>query len=671
MSAVVDSAFVRYTYAQIIARGNSVEIMDFLTFFIDAKTEHEMNFTSRRKFKYYGWIFLIGLVILVSSISFIRFYETISARYAQQTQLLKSSELSALNIQYSFKKQVQEWKNILIRGAEKAQYDKYHTSFMNEFENTQTHTQALIGFFKVENEITEIATEFQNKHRAILAEYLDALFIYNTSNFDIIAADKVVKGIDREPNELLNRISIYVQSDIRTKRNKISHELLVFKTSLAFTFIFLQLLLFFVLIRLTKRLLTATLNDKTTGLGNRELFVNSIDDYSKNLDKSLVAMLDIDEFKIINETCGNLGGDAYLHQIGKLVIAILPEKSEVCRISSDVFGFVLPSTTDNLGLLENLRKQIASFEFHWQDLSTKLTSSIGAYELNADTPNETVLNALYASLQEAKSTGRNKVVFYNEKDDFIVGRQKQMRMVSHVSEALAKRKIVLFKQAIMPVNSDKGNTYFEVLMRVKHEGVYYSPFPYLQAAERFHLITQVDRYIVTQTALYLQSTPSNKANYSVNLSGQTLSDPSLPAFFERLFARIEITPNQLGFEITETDVIRNFKVALINVKYLRSKGCKISLDDFGTGMSSYAYLSELNIDTLKIDGTFIQNIDQDRQKQAIVESIILLSNKLQLTTVAEFVENESEFNRLESCKIDYCQGYFLHKPELFYEPIGD
>ncbi|MFT6702140.1 MAG: diguanylate cyclase (GGDEF)-like protein [Pseudomonadales bacterium] len=431
------------------------------------------------------------------------------------------------------------------------------------------------------------------------------------------------------------------------------------------------MVLFFVLIRLTKRLLTATLNDKTTGLGNRELFVNSIDDHSKNLEKSVVAMLDIDEFKIINETCGNLGGDAYLHQISKLVIAVLPEKSEVCRISSDVIGFVLPSTSDNLGLLENLRKQIASFEFHWQGLNTKLTCSIGAYEVNADTSNETVLNALYASLQEAKSTGRNKVVFYNEKDDFIVGRQKQMRMVSHVSEALAQKKIVLFKQAITPVSSDKGDTYFEVLMRVKHDGVYYSPFPYLQAAERFHLITQVDRYIVTQTALYLQSTPSDKANYSVNLSGQTLSDPSLPDFFERLFARIKITPNQLGFEITETDVIRNFKVALINVKYLRSKGCKISLDDFGTGMSSYAYLSELNVDTLKIDGTFIQNIDKDKLKQAIVESIILLSNKLQLNTVAEFVETESEFNVLASCKIDYCQGYLVHKPELFYEPIGD
>ncbi len=630
-----------------------------------------MNYTNRRKFKFYGWIFLIGLAVLVSSISFIRFYETISARYERQTEILKRSELVALNIQYSFKKQVQEWKNILIRGADKTQFDKYQTLFVNEFENTQTHTQELIDLFVVDNAITEIAKEFQKKHRAILAEYQEALFLYKTSNFDIVAADKIVKGIDREPDELLNKISVYVQSDITTKRNRISHELFVFKASLAFIFIFLQLVLFFVLIRLTKRLLKATLNDKTTGLGNRELFVNSIDDYARNLDKSVVGMLDVDEFKIINETCGNSGGDAYLNQVGKLVIAALPNKSQVCRISSDVIGFVLPSTTDNFAILESLRKQIADFEFHWEGLNTKLTCSIGAYEVDTQTSTENVLNALYASLQEAKSTGRNKVVFYNEKDDFIVGRQKQMRMVSHVSEALAQKKIVLFKQAITAVNSDKGENYFEVLMRVKHDGVYYSPFPYLQAAERFHLITQVDRYIVTQTALYLESTPSDKANYSVNLSGQTLSDPTLPDFFESLFKRIEITPSQLGFEITETDIIRNFKVALINVKYLRSKGCKISLDDFGTGMSSYAYLSELNIDTLKIDGTFIQNIAQDKQKQAIVESIVLLSNKLQLNTVAEFVETQSEFDVLANCKIDYCQGYLLHKPELFYEPLGD
>jgi EAL domain-containing protein (putative c-di-GMP-specific phosphodiesterase class I) len=243
-----------------------------------------------------------------------------------------------------------------------------------------------------------------------------------------------------------------------------------------------------------------------------------------------------------------------------------------------------------------------------------------------------------------------------------------MRMVAHVSDALENKKIVLFRQAIIPVDTNSKFTYYEVLMRVKHEGEFKSPWPYLQAAESFHLITKIDRYIVTETVNYLHANTHETAKYSVNLSGQSLSDPRLPDFFDDLFERTGFTTNRLGFEITETDLIQNFTIALVNVQYLRSKGCKISLDDFGTGMSSYAYLSELEIDTLKIDGTFIKGIDKDKQKQAIVGSMIMLSTQLGFTTVAEFVETNEEYATLKRSGIEYCQGYLLHKPELFFEP---
>jgi diguanylate cyclase (GGDEF)-like protein len=629
-----------------------------------------MTFINKRRLKYYGLITLIGAIILFLSLSFIRFYEANSTRYSDQIQQFQQSELVALNIQYSFKRQVQEWKNILIRGSDPEQYKKYQSQFIDEFEKTQNNAQKLIDIFAEENNITNIATAFQIKHRAILAEYQEALTVYKTTNFDILAADNIVRGIDREPDELLSQIAIYVKNDIDQKMSSLKHELVIFEALLTFAFISLQLLVCFGLMRLTKQLLKVTLHDKTTGLGNRALFVNSIDDHLHSNKKVLIGMLDIDEFKVINETCGNLGGDLYLKQVGKLIIANLPKGSEVCRISADVIGFILPSTDNNYGLLNALTKHVADFEFHWQDLTTKLTCSIAGYDLNKglEDTNEGVLNALYVSLQEAKSTGRNKVVFYDSNDDFIVERQKQMRMVSHVSEALENKKIALFRQAIKPVDLESNLNYYEVLMRVKHEGVFNSPLPYLQAAERFHLITKVDRYIVTQTVNYLHATPGDTAKYSVNLSGQSLSDPTLPDFFDDLFTRTGFNPNRLGFEITETDIIKNFTIALVNVQYLRSKGCKISLDDFGTGMSSYAYLSELKIDTLKIDGTFIKGIDKDKQKQAIVDSMIMLSKQLGLSTVAEFVETDMEHARLKRSGIDYCQGYLLHKPELFFEP---
>lgn len=182
------------------------------------------------------------------------------------------------------------------------------------------------------------------------------------------------------------------------------------------------------------------LQDETTGLGNRVLFINSINDHLSRNNKVLIGMLDIDDFKIINETCGNLGGDLYLKQVGNIIVSNLPKGSEVCRINADVIGFIIPAISNDYALLTAITQHIADFEFSWQGLTTKLTCSIAGYDLNKelDDTNETVLNALYVSLQKAKSTGRNKVVFYNSKDDFII--EKQMRMVSHVSDALENKK---------------------------------------------------------------------------------------------------------------------------------------------------------------------------------------------------------------------------------------
>ncbi|MFT5815832.1 MAG: diguanylate cyclase (GGDEF)-like protein [Psychroserpens sp.] len=629
-----------------------------------------MTFINKRIFKYYGLISLSGSIILILSIFFIHFHESNLSKYRDKIKRFHQSELLAINIQYSFKKQVQEWKNILIRGSDSEQYIKYHSQFINEFEKTQYNTQQLIDFFLKENHITQISKEFKKKHDTILSEYEKALTIYKATSFDILAADNVVKGIDREPDKLLGKISAYVKSDIAKKVANNERELLIFERLLAFIFISIQLIVCCGLIQITKRLLKVTLEDETTGLGNRKLFVNSIDDHLRSNNKVLIGILDIDDFKIINETCGNLGGDLYLKKIGNIIVLNLPKGSEVCRINADVIGFIIPTINNDYAVLTTIIQCIADFEFNWQGLTTKLTCSIAGYDLNKelDETNESVLNALYVSLQKAKSTGRNKVVLYNSKDDFIIEKQRQMRMVSHVSDALKNKKIVLFRQAIIPVDTDSNLTYYEVLMRVKHGGVFKSPWPYLQAAESFHLITKIDRYIVTETVNYLHANAHETAKYSVNLSGQSLSDPKLPDFFDDLFTRTGFKPNRLGFEITETDLIQNFTIALVNVQYLRSKGCQISLDDFGTGMSSYAYLSELEIDTLKIDGTFIKGIDKDEQKQAIVDSMIMLSTQLGFTTVAEFVETNEEYTTLKRSGIEYCQGYLLHTPELFFEP---
>jgi methyl-accepting chemotaxis protein len=204
-----------------------------------------MTFINKRIFKYYGLISLSGSIILILSIFFIHFHESNLSKYRDKIKRFHQSELLAINIQYSFKKQVQEWKNILIRGSDSEQYIKYHSQFINEFEKTQYNTQQLIDFFLKENHITQISKEFKKKHDTILSEYEKALTIYKATSFDILAADNVVKGIDREPDKLLGKISAYVKSDIAKKVANNERELLIFERLLAFIFISIQLIVCF------------------------------------------------------------------------------------------------------------------------------------------------------------------------------------------------------------------------------------------------------------------------------------------------------------------------------------------------------------------------------------------------------------------------------------------
>ena len=289
-----------------------------------------------------------------------------------------------------------------------------------------------------------------------------------------------------------------------------------------------------------------------------------------------------------------------------------------------------------------------------------------------DTPDsflENVLNSLYTCLQEAKEAGKNRLVIFDDQNNGLSWRQQQLRMVGVVEASLNDKRVVLFKQAITPIQ-DVCDTYYEVLLRVIDEnGDIQGPGLFLETAARFQLIAQVDRYILEHTVRYLAQNQEDKAHYSINLSGQSLSDESLPVFAEALFAQYQFNPAQLGFEITETDIIKNINVARQTIAYFKSKGCKISLDDFGTGMSSYAYIAELGIDAIKIDGAFVQKIHEKPQNQAILRSIVSLARDLGLDTVAEYVEQQEELSTLAKLNVAFVQGFLLHKPAMMYQPI--
>jgi diguanylate cyclase (GGDEF)-like protein len=583
-------------------------------------------------------------------------------------------EYYSLQTQDSFKRQVQEWKNILLRGESAKDYEKYHTSFIEHFEKTQIISDELRSFIDEESYAYSLINEFIAKHKAVLAEYQISLIIFKESNFNAQLADDLVRGIDREPDLILDKIAATIKNETNAARANIESKTEYIKLFLGFSFVALQLIFCFVALRLTQKLLRSTLKDKVTHLENRDVFIHSIKDNLKQNQLCVVAVLDIDEFKIINETCGNLGGNEYLAQIAKSLKNTCHPTDIITRLSGDEFGLIINqhSTNDYIDKLSLISRKVAQMPFNFKELSTSLSCCISYIELNntiTDASTEAVedlLNSLHVTMQHAKETGRGSILKYSPTDETLSSRKEQMRAVNAIKSALANDRILLYKQAINPIQDNKIK-YYEVLIRIKNtDGSISSPWLFLQAAERFHLITKIDRYVLRNTVDFLAQ--NNQTRLSVNLSGQTLSDSTFIMFCEALFKSVSIDLTRLGFEVTESDFIRNFDIANRNLNYLRGKGCKVSLDDFGTGMSSFAYIADLKLHTIKIDGTFIKEIDKSAHNQAILKSIVQLSKDLNLSTVAEFVETKEEYEMIKALGVDYAQGYLLHQPEFFYSP---
>ena len=633
-----------------------------------------MRYITYKKLKYIGLITLFSITVLGSALLFLWVYNQSIKQYNNTIFLQNKIEYLALEAQDSFKRQVQEWKNILLRGKNPQDYQRYHNSFIQQFEETQIISDRLRNLINKDSLAYPLINEFISKHKAVLAEYQIALIIFKQSDYNAKLADEVVRGIDREPDLVLEKISITITNETNEARSNIELRTEYLKVFLGFSFISLQVIFCFVTLRITARLLRSTLSDKVTRLGNRDVFIQGIKDNLRHGQPCAVAILDIDEFKIINETCGNLGGNEYLQHISKLLLKTCPSSDSITRLSGDEFGIIINETNDCTfeEMLRLISKSIAITPFHFAELSTSLSCSISYIELTSSSIDasteavEDLLNSLHVTMQHAKDTGRGRILKFNPNDQTLLARKEQMRAVSAINNALKKGTILLYKQAINPIRIDKTK-YFEVLMRIKNDdGSISSPFLFLQAAERFHLITKIDRYVLEHTFNYLKKNRTDAL--SVNLSGQTLSDASFSEFCEALFCDTEVDLTRLGFEVTESDFIRNFEVANNNLNYLRSKGCKVSLDDFGTGMSSFAYIADLKLHTIKIDGTFIKGIDKSKHNQAIVKSIVQLCKELNLSIVAEFVETEQELATIKQLGIDYAQGYLLHKPEFFHSP---
>jgi len=309
--------------------------------------------------------------------------------------------------------------------------------------------------------------------------------------------------------------------------------------------------------------------------------------------------------------------------------------------------------------------------FEWQGRLFRLGASAGVAFVTAETPDaKTALSAADAACYLAKDLGRNRVQVHKLDDADMLERHGEMHWVSRIAQGIEESRFDLYYQRIVPLQRrHAADAHCEVLLRLRDEqGAMVSPAAFLPAAERYSLAPRIDRWVIAELFSYLGTLYGGAERpglpcYAVNLSGLSLSEPSLLDYVMGEFERTRTPYRMVCFEITETAAITHFRPMLRFVENLRELGCRFALDDFGRGLSSLAYLKSLPLDYLKIDGGFVRNMLRDPYDSAIVEAVCRMSRQMSIRTIAEFVEDRETFERLARIGVDYGQGYGIHHPE--------
>ena len=416
-------------------------------------------------------------------------------------------------------------------------------------------------------------------------------------------------------------------------------------------------------------------HDALTGLCNRAEFerrlVNAIKSARAD-NQHAMFYLDLDQFKIVNDTCGHVAGDELLKQIALLLKGPVRGRDTLARLGGDEFGVLLEhcSLEHALEVAERMLQLIKEFRFAWLDKIFTIGASIGLVMLDSSNQTHTeMLRAADVACYAAKDKGRGCVQVYHADDVELVRRRGEMEWVSQLNNALHDDQFVLHKQCIVALNGTVAGPSCEFLVRLKGDaGQLILPGAFIPAAERYNLMPKLDRWVLTHVFEHLArqfATRQAKADsiYFINLSGATLGDGGYLKFVREALVRTGLPPQAICFEITETAAIGNLGNALSFIQNVRTLGCKVALDDFGSGLSSFSYLKALAADYLKIDGAFVRDMLNDPMDAAIVQAINNIGHVAGMKTIAEFVEHPDIKVELARIGVDYAQGYAIHRPE--------
>jgi diguanylate cyclase (GGDEF)-like protein len=422
-------------------------------------------------------------------------------------------------------------------------------------------------------------------------------------------------------------------------------------------------------------------HDALTELANRRQFERSLAELLESArhrgESHAVLYVDLDQFKVVNDTCGHLAGDALLKQLAQALAAKMRRGDMLARLGGDEFG-VLLAGCDLLHaqhVAAQLLNVVRALRFAWEGRVFTLGASIGVAAVTSESRDlESVMSAADTACYLAKDKGRNQVQVYSENDEELSSRHGEMGWVSRITQAAEENRFFLHCQRVVSFDECAGGTaeYLELLLRMRDEqGRVVTPMAFIPAAERYHLMGTIDRWVVGKALGCLASIRNRPASaaemprFGLNLSGMSLGDPAFADFVQQRFEETGVSPQAVCFEVTETAAISNLARAARFIRRFRDLGCRFALDDFGSGLSSFAYLKALPVDYLKIDGSFVRGIAEDRIDRAAVTAIQQLSQAAGAKTIAESVESLEILERVRSMGIDFGQGYIIHPPEPY------
>ena len=416
-------------------------------------------------------------------------------------------------------------------------------------------------------------------------------------------------------------------------------------------------------------------HDALTGLVNRREFERRLERIlgtATEDERHGVIYLDLDQFKVVNDTCGHVAGDELLRQVGAVLASQLRKRDTLARLGGDEFGVLLEHCERGqaLRIAHQLREALQDFRFVWQDRGFTVGASVGLVPIDPGVDTlASVFRAADVACYAAKEQGRNRVHLYYPDDHDLAQRHGEMQWVPRIQEALANSRFSLYYQPIIALGWS-GRPHGEVLLRLlNRDGDLIPPSAFIPAAERYNQMQAIDRWVIRTVFSGLRDPHwvPLPGRVAINLSGQSLGDRQFLDYVEQQVEHWSVPLDRICFEITETAAISNLSNARRFLSALKPRGCRFALDDFGSGLSSFAYLKTLPVDFLKIDGGFVKDMVADPIDHAMVEAIHRIGHVMGIETIAESVETAPILAQLKVIGVDYAQGYAVGKPR----PLGE